>query len=143
MNGQSESPFQATLAELDKLAQEHKAPNHYHARFLLLALGFTLLEEGETEATEQAAKILLHTEPHGEAWEHAVAEEFSIACAEHIQGVEPRYLELENFDFEYVKRARERLEARFQAAALLGIGVEASLLKQVTSADERLESFLK
>ena len=31
-----------------------------------------------------------------------------MACTEHVQSVDPRYLDLPNYDFEYTRAARER-----------------------------------
>ena len=48
-----------------------------------------------------------------------------LACGEHIQGIDPRYLSHPRYDFDYAIGARQRLELRFRALEALGEAVDA------------------
>ena len=77
-------------------------------------------------------------EATGDGWSEAVRAEVSLACAEHVHSVDPRYLDLPNYDLSYTRAARERLQARLAAAGALGIDVPETLLEGVRRADELL-----
>lgn len=128
------------LADLKKRAAKRTEPNRFHARELLTALGELILAE-EREPPE-VALVRAAVAPF-EKWEQAVAEEMSLACTEHVQGVDPRFLDLPNYDFDYLVTARERLEARLAAVEALGLQVSEDLLNRVAEADRLVEPYLR
>ena len=133
---------ETTLAELATLKKRKQRPNRFHARDLLIGLGARILADEDAEPPE-LDKVRQATEAFGEDWERAVADELSLACTEHVQGVDPRFLDLPNFDFAYLVAARERLEARFRAVEALGLAVQEDLLQRVAEADRRAEPYLR
>ncbi len=117
-----------------------RRPDRYDARALLVPLGLLLLDAGDADAglSEVVERARDAGGRLGERWAEAVAGELSLACAEHVHAVDPRYLDLPNYDFEYTRRARRRLEARLRAATHLGLELPTALLGGVRAADERL-----
>lgn len=132
-----------TLKELAELTKKKRQPNRFHARELLTALG-TLILAADEDAPEvpEVERVRAAVAPF-EDWEKAVAEEMSLACTEHVQGVDPRFLKHPRFDFDYLVAARERLEARLQAVEALGLSVPEDLLNRVAEADEVVEPYLR
>ena len=128
------------LGELKQLAKKKAQPNRFHARALLMALGSLLLKEGDE--VPESAQVLEAVKPF-DGWEKAVAEEMSLACTEHVQGVDPRFLSLPNFDFDYLVVARQRLEERFTALDALGLNPPEQLLDRVAEADRAVEPYLR
>jgi hypothetical protein len=105
---------------------------------VLIPLGRLILARGEAALGESLGRARRAAAACGDAWTAAVDEELALACAEHVQGTDPRYLELPNFDWDYVLSARERLEARAVAARALGRAPGAALWAQVREADGRV-----
>jgi len=134
--------LQGGLAELGRRAKAKEVPDRQLVRALLLALGRLALTEGESGARGRARELREAAEGHGEAWEQALESELSLAVAEHVHSVDPRYLELPSYDFAYTIAARERLEQRLRACELLDWRVPESLLDQVAAADARLAPYL-
>lgn len=132
----------AALGQLRELSPKQK-PGHRHARAVLVPLGITILEQGEDAALGAAARVQAAVEPFGDAWTDAVDAELRMACTEHIQSVDPRYLDLPNYDFAYTMAARERLEARLAASGLLGYAPPEDLLDRVAKADATLAPYLE
>jgi hypothetical protein len=130
------------LAELAKLAPKKRKPTRFHARAVLIPLGRILLAEDRPAAKEAMKRLAAAVEPFREAWESAVQDELSLSCTEHVQGVDPRYLDHPRFDLEYVVSARERLEARLAAATELDLSPPEALLDRVAAADRLLEPYL-
>ena len=128
------------LTELKQLGAKKRQPNRFHARELLTALGELILAEG-TEVPE-VEQVRVAVNPFDD-WEKAVAEEMSLACTEHVQGVDPRFLDHPRFDFDYLVAARERLEARFAAIEALGLQTSEDLLNRVAEADRVAEPYLR
>ncbi len=131
-----------TLKELAELAKKKRQPNRFHARELLTALGTLLLAADDGPEPPEAERVRAAVAPF-EGWEKAVAEEMSLACTEHVQGVDPRFLKHPRFDFDYLVAARERLEARLRAVEALGLSVPEDLLNRVAEADEVVEPYLR
>lgn len=127
------------LTDLEALAREGRRPTRYDARALLLALGRLLLEEGAGAAQKELARIRAIQDAPLRGWRRAVREELSLAAAEHVQGVDPRFLSHPRYDFAYALGARERLEQRLRAAEALGISPPEHLLERVAEADRLLE----
>lgn len=140
MSDSNRKLIEENLAELKQRATKKQQPNRFHARELLVALGELILAEGEELPEIERVRTALAPFEH---WDKAVAEELSLACTEHIQGVDPRYLDLPNYDFEYLVGARERLEARLTAADALGLPVSEDLLNRVAEADRVVEPYLR
>jgi len=113
-------------------------PGRWEARAVLVPLGLLLQARGREALSDALQRLDKALGKHRDSWRRAVEEELSLACAEHIQGVDPRYLDLASFDWDYLMEARERLEARRVAAEALEIPLPAHLWAQVVSADERL-----
>jgi hypothetical protein len=119
-----------------------RSPTRYDARDVLVPLG-TLLRTGDSEGiAESVERVRRAGATLGKAWNDAVRGELELACAEHIHAVDPRYLDLANYDFDYTLRARARLEARIVAATELGLELPAALLEGVSAADARLAPFI-
>jgi hypothetical protein len=128
------------LADLKQRAAKRGQPNRFHARELLTALGELVLAENET--IPEVEQVRAAVAPF-DNWEKAVAEEMSLACTEHVQGVDPRFLDHPRFDFDYLVAARERLEARFAALEVLGLQTSEDLLNRVAEADRVAEPYLR
>ena len=138
--------LQAAISRLEALLKEKRGPTRHDARELLIALGEMLGAGPEAEiedGVEAVARITSSDSTFAAAWRAAVADELSLACTEHVRSVDPRYLELPRYDFEYTLAARERLEHRLRAAERLGLPATTAWLEQVARADrllaERLE----
>ncbi len=123
-------------------------PHRHHARAVLILLGQLIV--AAQEAGEEAepggdwiARIRGLVEPVEELWRAAVEEELSLACAEHIRAVDPRFLDHPGYDFAYTIGARERLEARLMGCQALDLEVPEGLLDRVADADARLAPYLK
>ena len=130
--------FEEALAVLEQRAKAEEQPDRYDLRALLVSLG-SLEEKPEGEAWDRLARAVAAL---GESFERAAQDELSLACAEHVHAVDPRYLDLPNYDFDYTLAARERLAARLRAASWLGIAPSPALLAAVEAADERLAPYL-
>lgn len=118
-------------------------PSRVHARELLLAIGALAIEGRTKEAKEAISGLLPTLERLGDAWLEAIGQEMDLACSEHIQGVDPRYLQHARFDFSYVIEARQRLEMRLRALDVLGVDADERALDQVAEADDRLRPYLE
>lgn len=130
------------IEALETLEKGRGRPNRYHARALLLPLGELLLSEGASTLDDLMERTRAVTDALGESWREAALGELALAAAEHIHAADPRYLGLENYDFAYTFRARERLEARLAAAGELDLSLPPGLQNEVRAADERLEPHL-
>jgi len=130
--------LRASLEEIRAVIRAGEALERRDVREVLIPLGELLAEE----RSEEAEAALLHLKEvlgsHGERFEAVVRDELALACAEHVHSVDPRYLDLPNYDLEYTRAARRRLEARLLAAARLGIEPSEGLVAQVQEADRRL-----
>ncbi len=129
----------AAILEFEELARKGARPNRYDARALLLPLGRVLIEEGRAAVREELARIRAVQDAPLRGWRRAVREEIALAAAEHVRGVDPRYLSHPRYDFAYALGARERLEQRLRAAEALGISPPEDLLERVAAADRLLE----
>jgi hypothetical protein len=143
MNDAPEEELERALVELEALAARKgprpgRMPGRWEARALLIPLGRLILARGEAALAESLGRARRAAAACGDAWTAAVDEELALACAEHVQGTDPRYLGLPNFDWDYVLSARERLEARVVAARALGRAPGAALWAQVGEADGRV-----
>ncbi len=137
-----ETALEQALTALEGLAARRETPGRWDVRDLLLALGARIRIEGQDAVLEACSRAHAAAEALGEAWEVAVGEELALACAEHVQSVDPRYLTLPNYDFRYTTEARGRLEDRLRAAALLGLEAPAHLMERVREADRLLAAHL-
>lgn len=135
--------IEEAISELGRRLKAKEVPDRHLVRVALLALGRITIEEGDDEARPLARDLAGAAEGHEERWEEAFQSEMALAVAEHVHSVDPRYLEMPGYDFAYTIAARERLEARLRAAALLQLPVPESLLDQVATADERLQPYLE
>jgi hypothetical protein len=136
--------FREELARMrPHLAKKNGAPTRFQARVLLCALGEIILEAGNETAEPLALELQAVVAKKGDEWQRAVREELELACTEHIQGVDPRFLKHPRYDLTYTLSARRKLEMRLRAVDLLGLTVDERLLDQVVEADERLQPHLK
>jgi len=135
-----DAPDEELALALRGLAQRRGPPGRRDARALLVPLGRLLLARGEGGCEGELRQVRAAVAPLGPAWEAALREELSLACAEHIQGTDPRFISLPNFDWSYVLEARERLEARVRAARALGGEPPAALWNEVQAADRRVQT---
>ena len=143
MNHEKKSDLAVAVAEIESLAAKNKPPTRQHARAVLLALGERILEGDSTASAPVIERLSRALRRFPEDWARAVHDELVLACTEHIQSVDPRYLDLPRYDFEYTVTARERLEARLQAASHLDLAPSEDLLNRVARADALLEPYLR
>jgi hypothetical protein len=139
----SQNDLQAAIDELVRRKKAKEVPDRQLVRLALLALGRLIMDQGEADTRKAARELTAAAESHGERWTEAVASEMGLAVAEHVHSADPRYLDMPTYDFAYTIAARERLEARLQAATLLELPVAEGLLDQVSAADERLRPYLE
>lgn len=133
------SEFEKALGLLEEVVRRQGAPSHYVARHLLLALGEAIRNE-EPRAAEWQERARRVGALAGTGWTEAVETELSLACAEFAQCLEPRYLSLPNYDLEYTRAARARLEDRLSAARALGLAPSPRDQEILTLADQVLEA---
>ncbi len=136
--------LEQALKHVQSVLESGRTLHRQDVRPLLIAFGGELHLINGAEPPEtwvQRIQGLLGSEEKRENWNQAVESELALACAEHIHAVDPRYLELPNYDFAYTLQARERLADRLRAARALGIEPSEALLEQVEAADRRLEPF--
>jgi hypothetical protein len=133
---------EGALQILEKVARAGQAPSHYVARHVLLALG-RALREGSSEAdlARWAERVRAAGESAGEAWEDAIQAELTFACGEFTQCLDPRFLGLPNYDLEYTRAARARLEDRLRAMRWLGSELSSADAQVLELADAVLERF--
>ena len=132
--GDPRAELEAALAALERAARGKRLPTRFDARALLLPLG-ALVDDKAPEVASTLERLARLPEPLRAAWREAVGEELSLAVAEHLHGVDRRYLDHPRYDFEYTLAARERLERRLRAAAALGLDPPQRLLELVGQAD--------
>jgi len=136
--------LETTLGRMEALAGTRRRPDHHLAREVLLALG-AALRDGSA-GTGSAEPWLRRARAAGEAlgpdWRRAVQAELSMACGEVVQGLDPRFVELPNYDLEYSRSARERLESRLLAAAELGFALETREQEMLALADRMLAALV-
>jgi hypothetical protein len=130
--------LEAAVRALEELRARGRPPDHRDARALLLELGLRLLAAPGGAAELELEHARRATEALGEAWLTAALEELALASTEYVRSVDPRYLDLPNYDFEYTLAARERLEARLVAAKALGLAPGNRTLRKVERADALL-----
>jgi hypothetical protein len=129
--------------ELQRRLKAKEVPDRQLVRFALLAIGQIALEEGMPSAKPLAAELLAAATAHEEKWTEALDSEISLAVAEHVGSVDPKFLDHPSYDFTYTIAARERLEARLRAMEAMNAIVDEKLLDQVSAADERLAPYLE
>lgn len=142
MNHGKKSDLDAALAEIEGHTAKNRPPTRHHARAVLMALGERLLEGAPASepAIERLSQVVRRFEVE---WSQSVRDELVLACTEHIQSVDPRYLDHPRYDFEYTIAARARLEARLHAATRLDLRPSQELLNRVARADALLEPYLR
>lgn len=132
---------EAALANLEELARRGHAPSHYVARHLLLALGQALREGPPESYAAVVARARSAGEAAGPGWSEAVAAELGLACGEFAQCLDPRFLSLPNYDVEYTRAARARLEDRLGAARELGFRLSPRETDMLALADQVFAAF--
>jgi hypothetical protein len=131
------------VRRLAETARAGAQPTRAELREVLVLLGEQLLAGELAPAEALANELLAALAPLEPGWRAVLAEELELAAAEHVQGVDARYLDLPGYDFDYAISARERLEARFAAAAALGSEPPEALVARVRERDRLLESALE
>jgi len=143
---ESKTDLAGAIAALEELAKTppkgRRSTDRYDVRPILIGLGDAILQGGPEGAQKALVQLASLAAKLGEEWASACESEVALACSEHINGVDARYLNHPKYDFKYTIRGRELLEARLIAARELGISVSASLMREVQAADERLVPFL-
>ena len=134
----SDAELEEAVRQLERVAAARRRPDRFLARALLIAFGRRVVEEGGTALDSWKERIRIAAGRIGSAWEEAVRSEIVLACEEHIQAVDPRYLDLPDYDYVYTLEARERLGQRLAAAGELGLDVPGRLLQGVSRADRTL-----
>ncbi|TAJ15929.1 MAG: hypothetical protein EPO68_11965 [Planctomycetota bacterium] len=112
-------------------------------RTLLLPLGALLADHTSPAGAAWVQRIEQRLAKDGAQFRAVVESELQLAAAEYVQGVDPRYLGLPGYDFEYTLGSREGLEARRLAAEALSVRLPDATLKQIELADQRLEAELE
>lgn len=130
------------IAELKRRKKAEEIPDRQLVRVLLLGLGKLAMSEGEADTRALAKSISEATADH-DRWAEALDSEMMLAVAEHVQGVDPKFLDLPSYDFAYTIAARERLEQRLKALELLEHRIDERLLDQIAEADARLHPYLE
>lgn len=116
-------------------------PDRFRARALLVPLG-EALGEGDPEAAAALERVRALLSGDREGWRRAIDEEIELAVTEHVRSCDPAWLGHPRYDFAYTVDARARLEARFRAAAALGVDPAPRLRAQTEQADRTLAPFL-
>jgi hypothetical protein len=143
MKDSAANEMEEALRALQTLVGRKSRPTRHDARRILLALGEILLEGREAEALPFVERLRAILAPVLPAWEAACRDELALACAEHVQSVDPKHLQHPRFDFAYVVEARRRLEMRLAALECLGQEADEAWLDRVVRADELLEPYLR
>jgi hypothetical protein len=128
------SELEDALVALEKVASRKGRPGHFQARDVLLALG-RHLEEDEEAAGGAAERARRAAARLGEAWKRAVESELTLAVAEFVRAVDPRYLDLPNYDHDYTRASRQRLGWRLDAARAFALRPTARELELLGYAD--------
>jgi len=118
----SDPELDAALRDLEEDARRGRRASPYLARELLISLGRRI--EAGAEVEGELSRIREASATLGPRWDETLRGELSLAVGEFVQSVDPRYLELPNYDFEYTTRARARLEHRLRAAGALDLALE-------------------
>jgi len=134
---------QQALEVLARRLQDRRPLHRQDVRPLLLPLGALLAGDAHELAADCLERVRALTTPSAARFREAVDSELQLAAAEYVQGVDPRFLSLPGYDFEYTLGSREGLEARQLAAAEFGIQLPVATVAQVESADARLEAELE
>ena len=139
--------LEEAIGQLEELAQtpakDRRAADRYDVRGILVGLGDLILEHGLGSTDQALMRVKELGAKLGAEWTTACHSELALACAEHIHGVDARFLNHPNYDFKYTIRGRELLEARLISARELEIPIDPSLLHGVSAADERLQPYLE
>jgi len=138
----SRDDLNTAITELQRRKKDGEIPDRLLARQALVALGRIALAEDDASAGTLVKSLQEACAAFEQRWEDAVNSEVSLAVNEHVQGVDPHYLDTPEYDFAYTIAARERLEARLRAVDLLGHAVDESLLDQIADADALLAPYL-
>ena len=130
------------LEDLEQTTSKRRKPTRFQARAVLIALGERVLagDPAVEPAIERLGRI---TAPDPEGWRRAVRDELVLACTEHLQSVDPRWLDHPKYDFGYTVAARADLEARLRACEVLDLEPSEELLDRVAKADALLEPYLR
>lgn len=138
----TERELDRAIEDLGKLIRGRHGLTRHVARALLVPLG-KLLNEAPESAQERLGRLSELVAQARPDWEKVVKEELALACSEYVQSVDPRFLDHARYDFAYTIAARERLEARINAASAFDLGPEEGHLQAVVRADTILEPFLR
>ena len=136
----SASEVEEALANLERVVRAGQEPSHYVARHVLLTLGRALREEAAASCSAWLERARAAGNAAGEAWGSAVRDELTLACGEFAQCVDPRYVGLPNYDFEYTRAARARLEDRLSSARELGFSPSPKEVEVLALADRVFEA---
>ena len=130
------------LSENQELVTGKRPPSRYDVRAFFIPLGALILEGDMAGLAPTLEHLSSFIQPESEAWSAAVAEELNLAGEEFCQSVDPRFLDLANYDFDYTEHSRETLECRLRAAEHMGFTAPMGLRERIEAADEVLEPYL-
>jgi hypothetical protein len=130
------------LTENEELVAKKRKPTRFDVRALFIPLGALILEGDLVGLAPTIEHLATFIGPDDEDWQRAVAEELGLAGEEYSLSVDPKYLALPNYDFDYTERSRETLECRLRAAEHLGFGLPRGLEGRIAKADALLEPYL-
>jgi len=143
MTARARAEFERCAVRVEDLARKERAPTRQDVRPLLIHLGELLQGAADPELEARLKRLREALAPIREEWAAVVEQEMQLACAEHIQGVDPRHLDHPRFDFAYVEAARLRLEQRMRALPALGLALAQEWIDRVRQADIALEPYLR
>jgi len=130
------------MSENEDLVQGKRRPSRFDVRALFIPLGALVLEGDLAGLAPTLEHLGSFIRSDNEDWQRAVEEELALSGEEYCLSVDPKYLDLPNYDFDYTARSRETLECRLRAAELLGFGAPEGLQGRIATADSLLEPYL-
>jgi len=130
------------LSENQDLTTGKRPPSRFDVRALFIPLGALVLEGDLAGLAPTLEHLATFVRADDEVWQRAVAEELTLASEEYSQSVDPKFLDLPNYDLDYTARSRETLECRLRAAEHLGFGLPEGIQGRIEAADALLEPYL-
>ena len=130
------------FAALERATAAKKTIVRQDLREVLVSIGRLILDEQEAAAAPELTRLAAVRDQGGERFAQALREELAMAVTEHVRSCDPRYLDNPKYELVYPIEARERLEARLEAAERLGLPAEDALLEAVSRADALLQPLL-
>lgn len=143
-----EAPTKELARALDELAElwaGKRPPNRFDVRALFIPLGALVAEQGLDGLPSDLSGLLDQAtttiRADSEPWQTALHEELAYAADEFCLSVDPRYLDLPNYDFTYTRHSRCALEHRIRAARHLELTLPDGLEARISESDAALAPY--